>query len=191
MQQAHPFQVLFMSRYDIEHFTPPPRSVLISIADNENDRAKIDHSKWDGVYFQSFIDAGYDEESLSFGQDFDKVYADYITPEKAQSLRHDIEDALSKRPDLVVINCLAGRSRSAAVAQYLKERYGAEVTQETGEANQTVFRLLRLDRDLMDAIEESRNSANVEAGEHRTEEPEPSGFIYKLLALFGVDTRPR
>lgn len=191
MHQAHPFQVQFMSRYDIEHFTPPPRSVLISIADNENDRAKIDLSSWDGVYFQSFIDAGYDEESLSFGQDFDKVYADYITPEKAQSLRHDIEDALMKRPDLVVINCHAGRSRSAAVAQYLKERYGADMTQDTSEANQTVFRLLRLDRGLMDAIEESRNSPTANLVDPTTEETEPTGFIYKLLALFGVDTRPR
>lgn len=189
--QHHPFQALFMSRYDIEHFTPPPRAALISIADNENDKAKIDPSKWSGVYYHFFIDAGYDEESLSFGQDFDQVYADYITPEKAQALRQDIEKALGTGPDLVVINCHAGRSRSAAVAQYLSERYGAKLTQETNEANQTVFRLLRFDRSLLDAIESSRNDKNLGQNPVQDEQPAPTGFIVRLLNLFGVDTSPR
>jgi hypothetical protein len=186
--QPYSLKTQFMSRYDLEHFNPPANAVLISISDNEDDKAQVNKALWSDVSFHTFIDAGYDEETISYGLDYDRVFSDYITPEKANALRADIERMLSTKPALFVINCQAGRSRSAAVAKYLHERYSAEISQDTPDANQTVLRLLRSDPRLLASIQAAR-SGELDAQSNVEEREKPRNLISRLLEFIGVDTR--
>lgn len=188
-----PLHVQFMSRADVESFTPPPNAMLISISDTPDDKAHIQPAMWRQVGMYHFVDGGYDEEAIAtFGSDFDRIYgADYFTPEKADTMRADIDRMVGLMPQLLVVNCQAGRSRSAAVAQYISERYGAIIAQETPEANQTVLRLLRLDSSLNRAIQEAR------AGKFENDSPDGDefrpkrGFVSRLLELFGIEQSPQ
>lgn len=181
-------KTVFMSRYDLERYTPQANAVLISISDNELDKAIVDKSLWALVSFHTFIDAGYDEENIqSFGKDADRIYADYITPQKAESLRTDIATMIKMQPPLIVVNCQAGRSRSAAVAQFLKDRYQVEIDQDTPDANQTVLRLLHGDYHLLSAIEAARDGKYDEGFE---EPAPPARSLFRgFLDLLGISQR--
>ncbi|MGI0646895.1 hypothetical protein ACRCPS_17920 [Pseudomonas aeruginosa] len=182
-------EVTFMSRLDLEDFTPPPGAMLIVLSDDLGDKPRIDPTQWAMITQHAFVDGGYDEETIAqFGSDYDRVYADYITPEKAEELRRVIMAMANARPPLIVASCQAGRSRSAAVAQYIKDHYGAALEKETPEANQTVLRLLRVDFALNNAIAEARSGS---ADATQTQEQEPQrGFLSKLLEFFGVQQTP-
>lgn len=188
-----PLHVQFMSRADVESFTPPPNAMLISISDTPDDKAHIQPAMWRQVGMYHFVDGGYDEEAIAtFGSDFDRIYgADYFTPEKADTMRADIDHMVGSKPELLVVNCQAGRSRSAAVAQYISERYGATISQETPEANLTVLRLLRLDSSLNKAIQDAR-AGKLETLMLETDDPKPKrGFFSSILELFGIEQSPK
>lgn len=181
--------VAFMSRSEAEDYEPPAGSMLISISDDIDDKAAINPEKWARVSYQAFVDGGYDEETIAqFGSDFDHVYADYFTPEKASALRAVIAEMAGANPPLIAINCQAGRSRSAAVAEYIQGHYAAEMAQDTPEANETVLRLLKMDAALITAIDNARNEATEQA--HDTAPQNTKGFISKLLDFIGIEQNP-
>lgn len=137
--------VRFMGRRDVETHCPISPTHLVSISDGDDDQAQIVQSRWASISFEYFVDGEYDEtQMLMFGEKFPVSFQDYLLPPQAESLRSLVDRLASTRLDIVV-NCQAGRSRSAAVARYISELHGYDLKQETPEANQTVLRLLRHD----------------------------------------------
>lgn len=146
-------KVIFISKSKAEAFTPPANSHLISISDMEQDAAQITSSDWQSVSFHYFVDADYDEEVIQIqGEHFKRVYQSYIMPEKADELRNRIQMIVESSPELIVVNCKAGKSRSAAVAKYISDTYGYELEGDLKYYNHTVYRLLNNDHQLICAI---------------------------------------
>lgn len=191
MTTSSPPRVLMLSRYDLEHFTPPQNSILVSISDTPDDLALVRSEQWQNVHYHTFIDSGYDEESVeNFGRDFDHIFADYITPDKASALIHDLELIVEAQPSLIVVESDGGNGRRLAVSRFLLSRFGCEFDQTDGEANITVLRLLNRDPVLLEAIVSAR-SGESEAQKELSPTPSEQGFLSKFLGLIGIEQNPR
>jgi predicted protein tyrosine phosphatase len=148
-------KVMFLSKKKAQDFYPPPGAVLISISDDEDHQLRLKDTSWSRVFFHHFLDGGYDTQLVSYsGERFRDIYQSYFMPEDAEKLRHQIQD-VADQTDLIVINCEYGRSRSAAVAKYIRDAYDFELDQDPIEANHTVYKILQGDRELLKAIRES------------------------------------
>lgn len=176
-------KVLFLPQAAAEMLIPPPRSHLISISDGETDQAKIDRTRWESVSFHHFVDGGFDEGIVAAcGADFQKIYASYFLPETAIALRQRIFN-IADSADMIVVNCIYGRSRSAAVARYIHEFHGYKLDRPALEANMTVYRLLAQDPGLLMACRQA-----LAAAEQKTDNGEDmslSGRISRWLGLGG------
>lgn len=93
---------------------------------------------------------------------------------KAEELRIRL-DTLAAQRVFVVINCQAGRSRSAAAAAYLRDRHGYHLEKPTPDANMCVLRMLSRDASLM--------AAYREASRQTESEPAPGGFLSAIRSL--------
>lgn len=123
-------------------FEPGVGHVLISIT--EPGRAATVRPGWRKIIRARFVDTEYDERSLAFAGIDWWISSGAISPIQACALRAEIS-ALAALPDQVdlVIHCHAGQSRSAAVAQYIADAYGAALMQgRSPKANKTVLALL-------------------------------------------------
>ena len=148
-------KVVFLSRPDVEQLIPPPRSHLISISDGETDQARIDRTRWESVSYHHFIDGGFDEGIVTAcGADFMKIYSSYLLLDQAKMMRSRIE-RIADVADMIVVNCIYGRSRSAAVARYISEAYGFKLDRPALEANMTVYRMLKQDPSLVMACKQA------------------------------------
>lgn len=123
-------------------FEPGAGHVLISIT--EPGRTAKVRPGWRKIIRADFIDTEYDERSLAFAGIDWWISSGAISPTQACTLRADISAlaALSDHVDLI-IHCHAGQSRSAAVAHYVADVYGAAIMQgRSPKANKTVLALL-------------------------------------------------
>jgi len=175
--------VRFMGRRDVETHCPMAPTHLVSISDGEDDQAQIVQSRWASVAFEYFVDGEYDEtRMLMFGAKFPVSFQDYLLPPQADSVRSLVDRLASTGLDIVV-NCQAGRSRSAAVARYISERHGYDLKQETPDANQTVLRLLRRDSSLCSTY---RDVTSPSSSDQKAD-----GVVRALLKLLGLWTPSR
>lgn len=141
----------FLPRSEVVSLTPPAGYHLVSISDDMDDQAMVDEGRWASVSYHFFVDAGFDEDVIEiYGSDFELHYADYFLAHKADELRKRLDDLAKGRQDIVV-NCQAGRSRSAAVAIYLNRHHGYALDKPTPDANLCVYRMLAKDPKLMAA----------------------------------------
>lgn len=167
----------FLPRHGAEDFHPEPNSHLISISDGPEDQALIDEARWKSVSYHYFVDAGFDEEVIEiYGPDFELHYRDYILASKADALRDRIRQ-LASQGDFIVVNCQAGRSRSAAVARYISEHHGYQLEKPTPDANLCVYRMLARDERLLSAY---RAATAVQEPSRQA-----SRFLTMLKSLFG------
>jgi len=123
-------------------FEPGPGHVLISIT--EPGRAATLRPGWRKIIRARFVDTEYDERSLAFAGIDWWISSGAISPIQACALRADISAlaAVSDQLDMVV-HCHAGQSRSAAVAHFVADVYGAALPQgRSPKANKTVLALL-------------------------------------------------
>ncbi|MCS8012195.1 hypothetical protein N0430_19095 [Pseudomonas aeruginosa] len=162
MQRTIP-SCTFLSRSEAEAYSPGPDSHLISISDGPEDQAHIDEACWKSVSYHHFIDAGFDEEVIEiYGPDFEQHYADYLLSSKADVLRVRIQE-IAALGEFIVVNCHAGRSRSAAVALYISKHHGYQLHKATPDANQCVYRMLANDVRLMAAYRAASTPVEPEA----------------------------
>lgn len=148
--------VCYVSRVVAEQLIPPPGTHLISISDEPRDQASINPDVWSSVSFHHFLDGGFDVELIQmYGEDFEASYAGYITLDKAEAIRQRVMQ-LASTSRHVVVNCQAGRSRSAAVARWAADTWGFSIKQGATEANTTVLRMLHNDPALVGAIVQCR-----------------------------------
>lgn len=166
----------FLPRTAAEALTPPPGYHLVSISDDIDDQARIDESRWESVSYHHFVDAGFDEEVLQiYGTDFEQHYADYLLAHKADQLRARLSALVGERAN-IVINCQAGRSRSAAVAMYLHKHHGYLLQKPTPDANLCVYRMLAMDPQLIAAYQTAVTPSTSDR---------PLGLIARLKAILG------
>ena len=175
--------VRFMGRRDVETHCPISPTHLVPISDGEDDQAQIVQSRWASISFEYFVDGEYDEtQMLMFGEKFPVSFQDYLLPPQAESLRSLVDRLASTGLDIVV-NCQAGRSRSAAVARYISDLHGYDLKQETPDANQTVLRLLRRDSLLCSTY---RDVTSAGSSDNKAD-----GAVRALLKLLGLWTPSR
>jgi hypothetical protein len=171
--------VQFMSRSDVQRFKPSAPAHLLSISDGEDDQAVVDGGRWQTVEYHHFVDGDFDEEKMAlFGAKFEHFFRDYFLSAKADRLRDSIGRLAATGADIVV-NCQAGRSRSAAVSRFISESYGYLLSQDTPESNQTVLRMLRRDSSLLAAYRDTLTPATANI------EPK-AGAVKTLLGLLGL-----
>lgn len=171
-------RVVFVSRSEAEAMAPPAGTHLLSISDNESNQAHINASLWDIVSFHHFIDAGYDEDLIAAcGESFEAIYRSYLLPDQAQTIRARICE-IAEHAGQIVVNCEAGRSRSAAVARYISDWHGFVLEEATPDANMTVYRLLIRDPSLSLACRQAMDAAR--------EAPTPRSVWSRLCDRFGL-----
>jgi len=174
----------FLSRRDAEELVPPLGYHLVSISDDRIDQAKIDESRWASVSYHHFVDAGFDEDVIEFyGQEFEANYVDYLLAGKADTLRARL-DGLANTSRSVVVNCQAGRSRSAAVAMYLQKHHGYQVDQPMPDANLCVYRMLAKDASLMNAYEASLPSPDLNCVPGRSRKLFPQSWRDQIASAY-------
>ena len=116
--------VIFLGRRNAEELVPPNNSAIISITDSVEDEANLKEG-WEHTFRVSFIDGAYNEDSLRFvGTNYRYIYSAYFDKGQAIELRGAIDHIVSLGIDKVIVHCHAGRSRSAAIALYIANRYG-------------------------------------------------------------------
>lgn len=166
---------LFLSRGDAERFRPAAGSHLVSISDGPEDLAAIDETRWESVSYHHFIDAGFDEETIAlYGSNFERTFRDYLLMPKAEELRTRLNTLAAQRA-FVVINCQAGRSRSAAAAAYLRDQHGYRLEKPTPDANMCVIRMLFRDPLMMAAYREATKQAEPAQA--------PRGFMSAIKSM--------
>ena len=162
MKQTIP-SCTFLSRSEAEAYVPGPDCHLISISDGPEDQACINEARWKSVSYHHFVDAGFDEEVIEiYGPDFERNYVDYLLSSKADVLRERIRD-IANQGGNIAVNCQAGRSRSAAVALYIRRHHGYQLHKPTPDANQCVYRMLANDFSLMAAYRAASTQVEPEA----------------------------
>ncbi|PPC84394.1 MAG: hypothetical protein CTY35_01955 [Methylotenera sp.] len=150
-------RLVFLSRKQVEHYVATGNNVAISIRDPNRSAPRLHHSIQGRIYLEFDDDTEY-----SVGLSPDQVpdlmlghengrrimvngneLCDYNDANKMLRFIQraiDSEDALE-----MIIHCEMGISRSAAVAQYIHERYGVPISNgitNTDRLNKRVFRLL-------------------------------------------------
>lgn len=178
MTQLSPRECTFLPRREAERYIPVASTHLVSISDDRDDQARITESHWASVSYHYFVDAGFDEEVIGmYGSDFELHYSDYLLASKADALRSRIAE-LASTGQPIVVNCQAGRSRSAAVAQYLKDHHGYRLDKPTPDANLCVYRMLAQDTNLMAAY------ATATAPSQPVSEPSGLNNVIRLLKKY-------
>lgn len=135
--------VCYLPEDKARDFEPGAGHVLISIT--EPGRVAKVRSGWQKIIRAGFVDTEYDERSRAFAGIDWWISSGAISPTQACALRTEIcaLAAASDQVDLVV-HCHAGQSRSAAVAHYVADVYGATLVQgRSPKANKTVLALLQ------------------------------------------------
>ncbi|MCG7952650.1 MAG: hypothetical protein N0E56_15740 [Candidatus Thiodiazotropha endolucinida] len=116
--------VLFLNKKTAEEMLPIENGAMISITDCRDDEADI-NDQWGHVYRFRFIDGSYNEDSLRFvGLNYKYIYSSYFDRAQAVEMNQVISNIVNDGINTIVVHCHAGRSRSAAVAKYISDRYG-------------------------------------------------------------------
>ncbi|HEP8970347.1 TPA: hypothetical protein VDU83_002685 [Pseudomonas aeruginosa] len=175
--------VTFVSKYEVERLTPKGRHHLISISDAPDDQAQIDEAVWASVSRHYFIDAGLDEVALEMyafeGKRFELRYRDYLLEHRAKDLRFRVAE-ITALGEPIVVNCHAGRSRSAAVARYIANHHGYNLDKPTPDANEFVYRMLARDGSLMLAYQRAVADASEETP------PAKVSLVSAIKKLIGI-----
>lgn len=119
-------KTIFMGKRAIEELSPIDEAVVVSISDSDQDEANL-RPGWKSIHRVHFVDGGYDEASLRFvGTNYKYIYASYFDRELSIELCDFIRKHVQAGVQTFIVNCHAGRSRSAAIAKYILDTYGFE-----------------------------------------------------------------
>lgn len=134
-------KVYFISQLEAERLAPVNGAAMISITDP--DKAPVQLGQWEYLLRESFYDGGYSRETIhTMKESFPFKYASYINAEQAQRIVGFLEEHIQKGVREIYVHCYYGRSRSGAVAMYLRDKYGFTPNKEIERPNRTVYKLL-------------------------------------------------
>jgi len=135
-------QVVFLSQREACELAPVAGAAMISITDPDKPDAPLQPG-WDRLLRTAFYDGTYSEDTIHrVKHDFELLYQSYITPEQATELKRFVDDLAAERVEQIYVHCYFGRSRSAAVADYLGDTHGYAVAPAVEKPNATVRTLL-------------------------------------------------
>lgn len=184
-------QVIFINKHQAEILEPVSGAVLISVNDSRETEADL-QPDWEKVLRYYFIDGTYNEESLRYtGRNYKYIYSAYFDSETAHMMRSEIHECIEKGTKIFIVHCHAGRSRSAAIAKYIHDKYGYNVGNDVGhltlgctyspelfsQANLLVYTLLQNPEYYSSVIQEIEDSQKAS-----TEENQPS-IIQRLISV--------
>jgi predicted protein tyrosine phosphatase len=141
--------VKFISQMEVEHHEiPSPNTAIISIC-APGSKARIKNGF--NAVLRLWFDDLYEEnihECVGAIPDLNGDKGVFWHNLRLPDANHakaiiDFLNSLDERCDHITVHCHAGISRSAAVAQFISEAYGAELLKDTKFANKRVLRLLR------------------------------------------------
>jgi len=134
--------VTFLPKSKAEQIQPGPTDAMISICD-PGDEVQL-ASGWEQLLTLSFLDMVYDDDLLErFGEAAPRVYAGYPQRRHAEAIRQFVDELNQQNINRLYVHCYHGRSRSAAVASWVANRYGAELERnDTHDANPLLQTLL-------------------------------------------------
>lgn len=170
----------FMGRRAAEELVPEPNTAMISISDAPDwGKARLEEDAFTKVLRVHFVDSTYSESTIeNFGPSFAVKFASFFDRERSERIREFVHDCVAQGVDGIYVHCDAGRSRSAAVAQWIGEAYGFHVEGDTSRANELVLSLLR-DPSIFDACKAAHSIA------HETERPPTRpGLIARVFQFF-------
>ena len=135
--------VRYLSEAKAIEMQPSGNNVLFSIANPGQDVPLT--KNWPAILRYHFVDTEYDRQSLQFAWIDWWEASGAFGPAIAIRMRSDIKNIhASALPIDLVVNCHAGESRSAAVAEFVAKTYGARLDQGCSrKANKTVLGLLQ------------------------------------------------
>lgn len=115
--------VVFVNRGTAEEIHPLPSWGIISVTDSKQDEANL-REGWGYISRHHFIDEYYNDETLDLvGPNYKFIYSSYFDRDKAYDLKKQIAALVDAEVDVIVVHCHAGRSRSAAIAKYIVDRF--------------------------------------------------------------------
>ena len=138
--------VVFLSREEAEAYVPNSDEAVISINDSLDDKANL-REGWHSVLRLYFLDI--DDSCLRNGLFIHKL--ETTTGRKVEDLcfREEHVVAVSRwlaevSPNVtrIVVHCVAGVSRSAAIAKHIADRSGINLDKEHDGFNTYIYRLL-------------------------------------------------
>ena len=133
--------VSFCAQEIVVQIVPTHSMAVVSIT-NPGENAPLKNG-WGAVLRVSFADAQYDESTIkSLGNLWSISSLGFINKAHALAIREFL-DNLDPSIASLVVHCGAGVSRSAAVAMYAADQYGAALTGDLSKHNTTVLRLLK------------------------------------------------
>jgi hypothetical protein len=127
-------KVVFTSQKNAEDFPGQSDIAVISITDDGDANLStgfgivVRHRFIDGVYDESSIK---NFASLSPAYNHDQIYSSYFSESDAIKMQSDINKIIGMGFRKILIHCMAGRARSAAVAKYISSRHGFKVYNTT------------------------------------------------------------
>lgn len=137
-------KVVFTSQKNAEDFPGQSDIAVISITDDGDANLStgfgivVRHRFIDGVYDESSIK---NFASLSPAYNHDQIYSSYFSEADAIQMVYDINKIINMGFRKILIHCMAGRARSAAVAKYISSRHGFKVYNSTDALGEDVSSL--------------------------------------------------
>lgn len=120
--------VIFTSQRNAEDFRGTSQVAIISITDEGEANLSQGYGY---ISRHEFVDGAFDENTIKThatlslnGYDHTSVYGSYFNRDKANILRGEIEHIVRLGFEIIIVHCMAGKARSAAVAKYIAEIYG-------------------------------------------------------------------
>ncbi len=143
---ARRLRVTYVSEAAAVEMPANPATAMLSITAPGSQAELADG--WGALLCIQFSDAEYDNATIqnfrSKGKRFDPTAKGFPDRRCAERMREFL-DGLVDRPDIeeLVVHCHAGQRRSAAVARYAAERFGADFDMTYDGYNRTVYALMR------------------------------------------------
>ncbi|RSE57630.1 hypothetical protein EGT81_19535 [Alcaligenes faecalis] len=169
--------VYFLSQQEAERLAPVSSAAMISITDPDKPLAQL--GQWDYLLRESFYDGGYSRETIhTMKETFPFKYASYIDSEQAHRLVAFLDCLIQQGVREIYVHCYYGRSRSGAVAMFLRDKYGFTPNKEIDRPNRTVYKMLQNPQRYDELIACYAKKATIVPG--------ATSFIGKLRAFLGL-----
>ena len=138
-------RVTYVSEATAVALRPTPASAMVSITEPGRQAELLEG--WGALLRVHFRDAEYDhkmiQEVRAAGKRFDPTRMGFPDRRSAEQIRAFLTD-VAQRPGIseLVVHCHAGQRRSAAVARYAADLFGADFDRTYDGYNRTVYSLL-------------------------------------------------
>jgi predicted protein tyrosine phosphatase len=122
-------EIDFMGQSDAQYLTGRDDTIVISIRDSHSEPARISKGFKDVLFLEFDNTDVLSHRFIRFSLKPAQNLLDFVAKHEGQATR-------------IVVNCMMGESRSAAVARYLAQKYSVELTKSSEKYSDWVFHVL-------------------------------------------------